>query len=100
MNQERIAVLGLSDTSGLREAAARAFLVVGIGDEDQVRAARRAFADLDNVMFTEGSRDEIPWQNGNFTRIVDQEGGEATLEMHRVLAPGGRITGSLSDLES
>lgn len=99
MNQALILLMGLSDLSGLREAAAHALRVVGIGGDDEVRAARREFAGLDNVMFTQGDRHDIPWQNAQFTVIVDQEGGEPTVEMRRVLVAGGRIIGSLADLE-
>jgi hypothetical protein len=63
----------------------------GIGTIDQVRAARRQFAGLENAMFTPGSRQEIPWADMRFSVIVDRSGAEPTLEMMRVLVEGGRI---------
>ena len=87
---ERVLVLSLADTSGIR-ALASGKALVGVGSAEQVCAARREFADLDNVMFVRGSRDEIPWQTQWFALIVDADGGAATEAMLRVLAPGGRI---------
>ena len=83
-------MLSLAETGGIR-ALTNGEALVGVGTAEQVRAARREFADLDNVMFVTGSRDEIPWQAGWFTLIVDAEGGAATEAMRRVLAEGGRI---------
>ena len=87
---ERVLVLALANTAGLRELA-RGEALVGVGTGEQVRAARREFADLENVMFVTGSREEIPWQEHWFTLIVDAEGGAVTAAMHRALADGGRI---------
>lgn len=89
-SMDRVLVLSLADTSGIR-ALTSGEALVGVGSAEEIRAARREFADLDNVMFVTGSRDEIPWQTQWFTLIVDAEGGAATEEMLRVLAPGGRI---------
>lgn len=91
---DRVLVLSLAGTSGIR-ALALSQALVGIGTSEQVRAARREFADLENVMFAVGSRDEIPWREHWFTLIVDTEGGPVTEAMQRALAEGGRIeTGS------
>lgn len=65
--------------------------LVALGTEEQVWEARRRFADLDNVMFTAGGRDEIPWRTQTFSLILDLNPDEPTAEMTRVLAPGGRI---------
>jgi hypothetical protein len=65
--------------------------LVGLGAEDQVRAARRECAALANVMFVAGSRAEIPWQEQWFDVIIDAVPGEPTMEMLRVLAPEGRV---------
>jgi hypothetical protein len=65
--------------------------VTGVGTLERVRAARRRFSDVENAMFTPGSRYEIPWAEGRFTLIVDGTGAEPTGEMMRVLAPGGRV---------
>ena len=87
---DRILVLSLAETGGIR-ALANGEALVGVGSAEQVRAARREFADLENVMFVTGSRHEIPWQARWFTLIVDHEGGAVTDAMRRVLAEGGRI---------
>ncbi len=89
-SEERVLVLSLADTAAVR-ALAQGQALVGVGTADEVRAARRAFADLENVMFVPGSRDEIPWQPAWFTLIVDPQGGPATEAMLRALAEGGRI---------
>jgi SAM-dependent methyltransferase len=65
--------------------------LVGLGTRDEVAEARRACADLDHVMFVEGSREEIPWVDAWFDVILDCEPGAPTQEMLRVLKPGGRI---------
>jgi hypothetical protein len=91
---ERVLVLSLANTAGLRDLA-RGEALVGLGSGEQVRAARRELSDLENVMFVAGSREEIPWQEHWFTLIVDAGGGAVTAAMERALADGGRIvTGS------
>ena len=92
-----VLVVGLSQLDGLRPLASRARLVVGVGPDDDVIAARRAFVDLDNVMFTPGSRNDIPWGDAHFTAIVDLESGGPTPEMLRVLKPGGQIFRSFQE---
>ena len=94
-SDDRVLVLGLGQCSAakLREWAAtltEGFLV-GIGEQPDVQRVRRELADVENVMFTPGSRDEIPWMEFFFTAILDAEGGEATGEMRRVLRAEGRI---------
>ena len=91
----RVLVLGLAQcpSARLREWAAtltEGFLV-GVGDHSEVRRARRELADLANVLFTPGGREEIPWKEDFFTLILDAEGGAETAEMRRVLRGGGRI---------
>jgi hypothetical protein len=66
-------------------------VLVGIGDQSAIRAARRDLAECENALFASGSRQEIPWQAGFFTVIFDTEGGAETPEMRRVLHPSGRI---------
>ena len=65
--------------------------LVGLGTEYQVRAARRACAASNNVMFVVGHRAEIPWQELWFDLIIDDDPLTATSEMVRVLVPEGRI---------
>ncbi len=66
-------------------------ILVGLGEMNAIRTVRRELADCENVLFTHGSRKEIPWRDGFFTVIVDAESGAATPEMRRVLGPSGRI---------
>jgi hypothetical protein len=89
-SQDRVLVLSLHDRSDLRTWA-QGCLLVGLGADDEVREARREFADLDNVMFVVGGRSEIPWQSHFFSVMVDAHGGEPTAEMLRCLAEDGRI---------
>lgn len=65
--------------------------LVGLGSDEEVRAARRECAACDNVMFVVGSRAEIPWQELWFDVIVDDHPHSPTAEMLRVLVPEGRI---------
>lgn len=87
---ERVLILSLAETSGIRKLA-QGEVLVGVGTAEQVRTARREFADLDNVMFVTGSRDEIPWQARWFTLIVDAPGEPPTVAMLQALAEDGRI---------
>lgn len=66
--------------------------LVALGDDGQVRAARRLYANLENVMFTAGSREDIPWRDQSFTLVLDAAPLQPTSEMCRVLFPGGRIS--------
>ena len=64
--------------------------MVGIDpSDDQVRAARVALRDLDNVMLICSDLAEIPWRDGFFTHaILGTEVSDLT-EVNRVLAEGG-----------
>ena len=66
-------------------------ILVGLGELSAIRTVRRELGDCENVLFTRGSREEIPWRDGFFTVIVDAKGGAGTPEMRRVLDPSGRI---------
>ncbi|HET8547231.1 MAG TPA: hypothetical protein VFL57_04470 [Bryobacteraceae bacterium] len=92
---DRILFLTLPDAALLRRTAERVTrgLVVGIGPDDAVRAARRAIADLDNVMLIPAGEpgDPIPWQDGFFTTVIAPHHREVEPEMLRVTAPGGAI---------
>jgi len=88
---DRVVVTSLADLIRLRgwAEAVREGVLVGLGSEEEVRAARREMAAFENVMFVVGSRNDVPWQERWFSVILDA--GEPTAEMLRVLAPGGRI---------
>ncbi len=88
--EDRVLVLCLNDTALLRDLA-KAYALVGMGTAEQVQAARRALADLTNVMFVQGDRNDIPWQDRWFTLILVDGDPEPTPAMARVLAEGGRI---------
>lgn len=92
---DRVLVLGLAQCAParLREwaAALTEGFLVGVGEESAVRRARRELADVENALFTPGSRADIPWKELFFTLILDAEGGAETAEMRRVLRGDGRI---------
>ena len=65
-------------------------LLVVLGSDDEVREGRRRHASLDNVMFVAASAEEIPWQDGFFTQVLDPAGlwansAKAASEIARVL---------------
>ncbi len=64
-------------------------LLVAMGTDDEVRAARRSCAHLENVMFTQGDAGEIPWRDAMFTTAVGLD--QTTPELRRVVEPGGVI---------
>lgn len=66
-------------------------ILVGLGDPGTIGTARRELADCENVLFSHGSREEIPWRDGFFTVIIDTEVRVETPETRRVLHPSGRI---------
>lgn len=68
--------------------------LVGLGSAGEIQAARRATRHLVHVMFQPGSPEEIPWQDGYFSKVIDvagswREPAAAAREVARVLAPGG-----------
>ena len=95
----RVLVTELPELGRLRALAASIIeggLLVGLGTREDVYEARGECADLDHVMFVEGSRDEIPWAEGWFDVIVDPEPESPTPEMRRVLRSGGMVVGQRS----
>lgn len=92
---ERILVLLRNPEVPIERWAAGCESLAGVGTMEQVRAARRRWAGVENAMFTPGSRTEVPWAEGRFTVIVDPSGEEPTVEMMRVLAEGGRVVRDL-----
>src|SRR5947209_9955796 len=75
---DKVLFLGIPDAAAVRHAAARlkCGLLVAISDAEQVRAARREFNDVTNAMFVPGTPDDIPWQDGFFTRVIDTRDGD------------------------
>lgn len=89
----RVLLTSLAGAARLRELAeaVRGGALVGLGGREEVWEARRLCADLDHVMFIEGSRNEIPWAEVWFDVILDEQPEAPTPEMLRVLRPEGRI---------
>lgn len=89
----RVLLTAIAAAPSLRELALALpeGALVGLGTRGEVAEARKACADLDHVMFVEGSREEIPWVDAWFDVILDPEPQAPTPEMLRVLKPGGRI---------
>ncbi len=92
---DRVLVVGLEHCppARLREwaAALTEGFLVGVGEAGAVRRVRRELADVENALFTPGSRADIPWKGLFFTLILDAEGGAETPAMRRVLRGDGRI---------
>ncbi len=92
---ERILFLGLPDAAIVAAVSrvASAGEVVVMGHGEVVCEGRRAFRDLDNVMVTPGSPDELPWRDGFFTRVIDTvrdwpDAAKVRREVERVTAHG------------
>lgn len=93
---DKVLILGIPEAEFVRDAAARLMhgMLVVIGDDEAVGAARREFRELVNVMCMPGSPDEIPWHDGFFTRVIDTRAGawpnpdRVAAEISRVLASG------------
>jgi hypothetical protein len=95
---DRVLLLSIPEPAGVRRLAARLSngLLVGLGNEDEVRAARRAAGELDNCMFVLAGPDDIPWSDGFFTVAIDlaprwTNPESAARELARVLSPGGTV---------
>jgi hypothetical protein len=90
-SDDRVLLLWVPGPEDLERLAARLTdgLIVVIGPDDEIRAGRRACSHLENVMFTPGTVDEIPWRDALFTVAVVK--GAPTAEVIRVVTPGGDI---------
>lgn len=95
---DRFLMLSVPEPPLVAELAARlsSGLIVGLGEDEDVRDARRHARDLENVMFVPGSPDDIPWQASFFTKAVDllcrwSNPEQAAREIARVLVPGGTV---------
>ena len=93
---DRFLLLSIHEPSLIVQLAARlpAGLIVGLGADEEVRAARRQTRDLDNVMLVPATPDDIPWQDRFFTKAVDlicrwERPAKAAGELARVLVKGG-----------
>jgi len=91
---DRILLLSIADLSAVRSLVARAAqgLVVGLGTDEEVRAARKTLRDLETVMFVlQPENGSIPWQESFFSRVIAPQHTEASPEFLRVLVPGGTL---------
>ena len=65
-------------------------LAAALVEGDQVFEGRRLTRDFENVLFTPvDPTAEIPWRDGFFTLVYAPALQEPTLDVIRVLAPGG-----------
>jgi arsenite methyltransferase len=71
--------------------------------QEMVARARAASREMENVLFTIGSAEEIPWRDEYFHKVLCVEsfyffpdGGSVLRELHRVLMPGGRLAMAVS----
>ena len=93
---DRVLMISIADP-GVVEAVAGLLtggLLVGLGEDEEVRAARRSARDIENVMFVPAPPDDIPWQGSYFTKAVDiacrwRQPERFARELRRVLARGG-----------
>ena len=95
---DRVLLLSIPDPFFVDELARKlaSGLIVALGPEEKVRSARRAARGLENVLFVPASPDDIPWQDGFFTKAVDfvcswENPERAAREVARVLSSGGQI---------
>jgi len=90
-SDDRLLLLCVPGPEELERLAARLTdgLIVVIGPDEEIHAGRRACSHLENVMFTLGTADEIPWRDALFTVAVVK--GAPTPEVIRVVTPGGTI---------
>jgi len=65
-------------------------VVIGLDSDDNVRAARAADRDVENVMFVPCDGHEIPWKEDFFSHVIAGNQDLPLREIQRVLAEGGR----------
>mgnify|MGYP003335604608 CR=1 FL=1 len=98
---DRILDVGCGDGWACRALATLASqgMVVGIdASGDAIREARKLSLDFDNILYIQADAEENPWQDNFFSHalLIDSLGElrdmEAALrQLHRVLAPEGRV---------
>jgi ubiquinone/menaquinone biosynthesis C-methylase UbiE len=91
---DRVLHYPCGDGALCREIAAAAVMGVVVGldpDDDNIRAARAAARDLDNVMFVCSLPGEIPWNGGFFSHVIVDNHDLPLSEVYRVLAEDGRM---------
>ena len=91
---DRILHLRCGDGAIARQLAALVPLGVVVGvdpDDDQVRAARAASTDIENVLFVNAGIEEIPWKADYFSHALLDQAFSEMGEVYRVLAPSGKV---------
>jgi ubiquinone/menaquinone biosynthesis C-methylase UbiE len=96
---DRLLDVGCGTGAAVREAAAGVERAVGVDlSSAMVARARELAVDLPNVEFHEADSERLPFADGAFTAILCTtsfhhypDPRQATLQMARVLAPGGRL---------
>jgi ubiquinone/menaquinone biosynthesis C-methylase UbiE len=91
---DRVLVYPCGDGALCREIAAQVPVGVVIGldpSDDNVRAARAASRDVDNIMFLCADLSEIPWKAQYFSHAIIPASVSDLSEVERVMAEGGRI---------
>lgn len=98
---ERILEIGCGDGWACRRLAAAApqGLLIGLDkSNDNVREARALSTAFENILYVWSSAEQIPWQEDFFTAALCVDSidafddlDQALAELHRVLAPAGRL---------
>ena len=95
---ERILLTSLPSLDVVRRLAGRLEngIIAALAEGEEMYAARRELAGLENVLVTPGSAEDIPWKDEFFSLVADPAGRYtlsegAQREMERVLAPSGRL---------
>ncbi|HBY63452.1 MAG TPA: hypothetical protein DEH78_26815 [Solibacterales bacterium] len=95
---DRLLILGVPTKDQLESFSAQlpGGLIACLASDEEIRTARREFAHLDNVMFTPGASDEIPWRDELFTVVTDllpewTNPQQTQREIRRVMAPGAAL---------
>jgi len=73
--------------------------IVGLDVSDEmVRQAREASKEFANVLYVQGSAEQIPWEDNSFDKVLSVESfyyyadqNQALRELFRVMAPNGRL---------
>jgi hypothetical protein len=95
---DRFLLLSIPEPSFVVTLAAKLTegIVVGLGPDEDVRAARKEVIDVGNVMFIPAEPYDIPWQGGFFTKAVDlacrwDRPDRTAREIARVLSSRGTV---------
>lgn len=92
---DRVLLLAIPEPSIVASLSAQLTrgLLVALGSDEEIAAARAAARDLDNVMFVPAAPEEIPWRDRFFTKAIafGPLSEAARREVERVLADAGEL---------